>query len=91
MKIELSEENARRLLWVANLLEVSPDDLLNEWMLSDWLKDFGDPLSGNLRCLYEEREYDTEKQAKRVAVRLAAWERQQGHYIGLPEIRVRKG
>jgi hypothetical protein len=77
MKIELTEENARRLLWVANLLEIDAEELLNGWMLSDWLKDFEDATTGNLRELYNEIRYADEKTAKRAAVRVMSYERQQ--------------
>jgi len=87
MKLELNEENARRLLFVANLLELEPERLLNDWMLSDWLKDFEDAGTGCLRGLYKETQYDAEKTAKRVAVRLMSYERQKmGEDFGLPEI-----
>ena len=88
MKLELNEANARRLLFVANLLELDPEHLLNDWMLSDWLKDLEDAGAGCLRELYKETQYDDAKTAKRAAVRVMSFERQKmGAGFGLLKIK----
>lgn len=90
MRIKLNEQNTRNLLFVANLLEIEPEHLVNDWLLRDYPADLVNAGTGGLRALYETIEYDNPRMAKRVAVRLMSWERKQmgGKDHGLPDIKV---
>ncbi|NLX25495.1 MAG: hypothetical protein GXY61_05985 [Lentisphaerae bacterium] len=88
MKIELTEENYRLLLFGANMLEIEPTEFLNDYLLSN-MPDMEEPVAGWLRDFYNWIDFPTAKDAKRVAVRLMSWEQKKdGQHFGLPEIHV---
>lgn len=88
MKIELTDENHRLLLFGANMLEIEPTEFLNNYLLS-YMPDIEDPTSGCLRDFYNWIDFLTANDAKQVAFRLMNWERQQGAKYDFLKIHVK--
>jgi hypothetical protein len=90
--IELNEANTKSLRFAAEVLEMEPERLLNEWILRDQMRDILDAKIGTLRDLFEMTEFEDVETARRIGERITAFERGGGLDCSSPlQIRIKGG
>ena len=87
LTVTLDEENARGLLFAADVLEEEPEDLLNEWVLRDEMRDVLQGETGILRDWFEATIFEDEETAQRIGNRIVAFEKKAGLNCKEPPIR----
>jgi c-di-GMP-related signal transduction protein len=85
LTVTLDEENTKGLMFTAEMLEIDPVELLNDWILRDDMRAALKANSGYLTdVLISMIEFENEETAQRVAGKLKVFEQAQGFRNAIP-------